>query len=184
MNIIELNKWPLFCPVTSMLETKSVSDNFKMLLTVLAFLVNNLHYLFTLASGTNIQKMSPTSKFSHQHSQIFTNFKSPTYNDATNIIVHHFRLNTGQKFYPKYFIMPSACAVMLFRAQTVLDVSFYFYHRCSRLWEEESKSSDHSSFAWSMAPSIDHPRFRHDLEWYIMNDLWWFSIIICFDQVW
>ncbi len=122
-----------------MLETKSVSDNFKMLLTVLAFLVNNLHYLFTLASGTNIQKMSPTSKFSHQHSQIFTNFKSPTYNDATNIIfttniiVHHFRLNTGQKFYPKYFIMPSACAVMLFRAQTVLDVSFYFYHRCSRL---------------------------------------------------
>ena len=30
------------------------------LVTVLAILVTNIHYLFTLASGTNIQKMSPT----------------------------------------------------------------------------------------------------------------------------
>ena len=58
--------------------TKCVDDNFKMLVTVLAFLVTNIHYLFTLASGTNTQKMSPASKFSHQHPQIVTNFKSPT----------------------------------------------------------------------------------------------------------
>ena len=44
-----------------MLETKCVGINFKMLVTVLAILVTNIHYLFTLASGTNIQKMSPTS---------------------------------------------------------------------------------------------------------------------------
>ncbi len=40
--------------VTSMLVTKCVGDNFKMLVTVLAFLVTNIYYLFTLASGTNI----------------------------------------------------------------------------------------------------------------------------------
>ena len=57
-----------------MLETKYVGDfNFKIMVMVLAFLVTNIHYLFTLASGTKIQKMSPT--LSHQH------------NDVTNITV-------------------------------------------------------------------------------------------------
>ena len=42
-----------------MSETKNVGENFKMLVTVIAILVNNI----------------PTSKFSH--SQIVTNFKSP-----------------------------------------------------------------------------------------------------------
>ena len=69
-----------------MLETKCVGDNFKMLVTVLAFLVTNIHYLFTLASGTNIQKMSPTSKFSHQHPQIVPTL-SHQHNDVTNITV-------------------------------------------------------------------------------------------------
>ena len=59
-----------------MLETKCVGDNFKILET--AFLVTNIHYLFTLGSGPNIQKMSSTSKLSYQHSRIVTNFKSPT----------------------------------------------------------------------------------------------------------
>ena len=62
-------------PVTSMLVTKCVSDNYTMLVTVLAILVTNIHYLFTLASGINIQKMSLTSKFCHQHPKIVTNFK-------------------------------------------------------------------------------------------------------------
>ena len=61
-----------------MLETKCVGNNFKMLVTVLAILVTNINYLFTLASGnniqrcrqdpnsvTNIRKLSPT--LSHQH---------------------------------------------------------------------------------------------------------------------
>ena len=56
-----------------MLETK---DD-KMLVTVVALLVTNIHYRFTLASGTNILKMSPTSKFCQQHSKINTNVKSP-----------------------------------------------------------------------------------------------------------
>ena len=43
--------------ITSMLETKCVGDNYKMLVTVLAILVTNIHYLL----GTNIEKMSPTS---------------------------------------------------------------------------------------------------------------------------
>ena len=51
----------------SMFETKCVGDNNKILVTILAILVTNIHYLFTLASGTNFQKISPTSKFSHQH---------------------------------------------------------------------------------------------------------------------
>ena len=59
-----------------MLESKCVGVKFKVLVTVLTILVRNNHYLFTWASGTNIRKMSPTSKFSHQHRQIVTNFKS------------------------------------------------------------------------------------------------------------
>ena len=55
-----------------MLETKCVGDNCEM------FLVINIHYLFSLASGTNIHKMSPTSKFSHQHQKIVNKLKSPT----------------------------------------------------------------------------------------------------------
>ena len=64
--------------VTSMLVTdvlkKCVGDNIKVLVTRLAILVTNIHYLFTLASGTNIQRMLPTSKFCHQHPKIVTNF--------------------------------------------------------------------------------------------------------------
>ena len=41
-----------------------VTNNYKMLVTVLAILVTNIHYLSTLAS--DIQKMFPTSKFGHQ----------------------------------------------------------------------------------------------------------------------
>ena len=51
---------------------------YKMLVTGFAGLVTNILYRFTLASGTNIQKMSPTSKFSHQHQQFVNSFKSPT----------------------------------------------------------------------------------------------------------
>ena len=61
-----------------MLETKYVGDNFEMLVTVLADFVTNILYLLALASGTNIQKMSPILKFRHQHPQIVTNIKSPT----------------------------------------------------------------------------------------------------------
>ena len=50
---------------------KMNGDNYKMLATVLT-----LHYLLAWASGTKIQKMSPTLKFSHQHIHIVTNFKS------------------------------------------------------------------------------------------------------------
>ena len=49
-----------------------------MLMIVLAILVTNINYLFTLASGTYIEKLSPTSNFSYQYLQIVTNFKSPT----------------------------------------------------------------------------------------------------------
>ena len=50
------------------METKCVDDNYKMLVTVLVILVTNIHYLFTLASGTNIYKSSPT--LSHQHHDV------------------------------------------------------------------------------------------------------------------
>ena len=43
--------------------------------------VTNILYLLALVSGTNIlylQKMSPISKFCHQHPTIITNIKSPT----------------------------------------------------------------------------------------------------------
>ena len=49
-----------------MLETKRVDDNSKVLVTILVILITNIHDFFTLASGTNIQKMSPTSRC-HQH---------------------------------------------------------------------------------------------------------------------
>ena len=50
-----------------MSNTKFFGDNYKMLVTVLAILVININYILSLASGTNIHKMSPTSKFSLQH---------------------------------------------------------------------------------------------------------------------
>ena len=64
-----------------MLETKCVDDNLKMLVTVLAISVTNILYFITLASGTNIQKMSPNINFvanilklsptvSHQHQNV------------------------------------------------------------------------------------------------------------------
>ena len=59
-----------------MLETKYVGDNFEMLVTVLVDFVTNILYLFALASGTNIQKMSPISKFCHQHPKNVTSIKS------------------------------------------------------------------------------------------------------------
>jgi len=59
-----------------MLETKCVGDNFKMLVTVLAILVTNIHYFYALGSDIIIQKKSPTSKFSNQHPEAVTNFLS------------------------------------------------------------------------------------------------------------
>ena len=44
-----------------------------LLVTVLEILVTSIHYFFTLASGTNIQNMSPRLKFCHQNSKIATN---------------------------------------------------------------------------------------------------------------
>ena len=52
-----------------MLETKRFVDNYKMLVTVLA-ICSNINYRFTVASTTNIQLMSRTSKFCHQHPNI------------------------------------------------------------------------------------------------------------------
>ena len=42
-----------------MLETKSVGDKYKMLVTVSTILVNNINYLFTYPSGTNISVTKP-----------------------------------------------------------------------------------------------------------------------------
>ena len=61
-----------------MLETKCVGNNYEMLVTVFAIMVTIIQYLFTLALGTSIKKVSPTSKFCHQHQKIVINFKSPT----------------------------------------------------------------------------------------------------------
>ena len=43
----------------------SVGDNYKMLVTFLAMSTTNMHYIFTSESGSNIQKISSTSKFNH-----------------------------------------------------------------------------------------------------------------------
>ena len=53
-----------------MMETKFVGNNYKMLVTALAILVTNIHF-FTLASGTNIQKLSPTLIRQHHYQQKF-----------------------------------------------------------------------------------------------------------------
>ena len=55
-------------------QLHDVGDNFMRLVTVLVIWI--IHYLFTLASSTNIQKMSPRSKFCHQHPKIVNNLKS------------------------------------------------------------------------------------------------------------
>ena len=56
-----------------------------MLVTVLAFFATNILYLLTLASGTNIQKMSSISNFCHQHPKIVADIKSPTSTGYQNL---------------------------------------------------------------------------------------------------
>ena len=89
-----------FCPwnlniffklTTSMSETKFVADNFVMLVTVLAVFVTNILYHSTLASGTNVQKMSPISKFCHQHTNIVTNIKLPPSTGHQHLCSHQTR---------------------------------------------------------------------------------------------
>ena len=48
-------------------EMRNVLDNFEMLVTVLTIFVTNILYPLTLAPCTNIQNLSPISKFRHQH---------------------------------------------------------------------------------------------------------------------
>ena len=76
-----------------MLKTKRVGDEYKMLVTVSANLVTNIPYLFTLATGTNIQKMSSLSKFCHHHPKIVTNINSP------KSWCHHIRIRKDNQFY-------------------------------------------------------------------------------------
>ena len=52
----------------AMLETESVGQNHKMLVTVI--LVAKIQYLFTSPPGINIQKMSPTSSFSPTYTNL------------------------------------------------------------------------------------------------------------------
>ena len=65
-----LNQIPFSQPFTSMLVTDVGDDLLKMLVTVMTILVTNSNHLFTLDSGTNIQKTLPTSKFSHEHPDV------------------------------------------------------------------------------------------------------------------
>ena len=67
-----------------MLEGKYVGDNYKMLVTALTIMVTNIHYIFTSASGKNIQNMLPRSKICHQHPKIVANFN--TYITVTQVI--------------------------------------------------------------------------------------------------
>ena len=75
-----------------MLLTKCVDYNYKMLVTVLAFLVIKIRYLFTEPSGTNIQQC-------HQHRIYVINiFKSSRtlshrHCDVSEITVNQMRLN-------------------------------------------------------------------------------------------
>jgi len=78
-----------------MLETKYVGDNFEMLVTVLTDFVTNILFLLPFTSGTNIQKISPISKFCHQHPKIVTNIKSPTFTCHQHLC--------SRQFQPVYF---------------------------------------------------------------------------------
>ena len=75
-----------------------------MLVTVLAILVTNFHYLFTLASGTNIQKMSPTSKFSHQNPKIVASFKSPTLRCHQHQFHRYYRFSSRRLILPDFYV--------------------------------------------------------------------------------
>ena len=66
-----------------MLKTKCVGDNCEMLVTVLAIFVTKILYLPTLSSGINIQKMSPISKFCHQHQKL-----SPTWSRQHRLVTN------------------------------------------------------------------------------------------------
>ena len=52
----------LWCSVTLMLVTEYVGYDYKILPTILAIFVINIHCLLTRASGINIHKSSPTSR--------------------------------------------------------------------------------------------------------------------------
>ena len=64
--------------VTSTVVTKCLRRNMLVKTLRLSHLATNINYLLTLTSGTNILKMLPTSKFSHQHPKIVAYHKLPT----------------------------------------------------------------------------------------------------------
>ena len=65
--------------------------------------------------GTNIQKMSPTSNFSHQQPQIFTKFKSPK--SLLPFIIHTVYQRNKMKSYPK-------CALKIFGCSSIFGKIF------------------------------------------------------------
>ena len=64
-----------------MLETKCFDDNFKLLVTILS---PTSSIFLTLASGTNIQKMSRRLKFCYQYQKIVTIITVTTDTSARN----------------------------------------------------------------------------------------------------
>ena len=76
-----------------MLETKYVGDNFEMLVTVLADFDTNIFYILPVASGINIQKKSPISKFCHKHPKIVTNIHLSSIYVATLLFYSRFEMD-------------------------------------------------------------------------------------------
>ena len=70
-----------------MLVTEFFGDNFEMLATILANLVTKILQPLTIASGVNIHKMSPISKFRHQHLSRMNSWKDKNISKRPTMII-------------------------------------------------------------------------------------------------
>ena len=144
-----------------MLETKCVGDNFKMLVTVFAISFTHILYLLTLASGTNIQKMSPRSKFCRQNSKIVTNYKSPTSQCHQHACSHLFWILLGKKYWHKLCLFKLSFRFD-FRLEALLPVKKSTKNTDSNLKEDEIIEMDQlRKKYWKELQEIHNFSFNH-----------------------
>ena len=84
-----------------------------MLVTVLAILVSNIHYLFTLSLDTNIQNISPTSTNRHQLYVANITLSSTSLSGYFRYSLFFLKMNVI--FYSSVSIRPKSCVTKLNR---------------------------------------------------------------------
>ena len=120
-----------------MLETKCVGDNFQMLVTVWALFVAKILYLLTLASSINIQKMSPISKFSHQHPLVTNIYVVDLYRNFYDFRVGKRKWYRYEKILQRYKakILGFTLPIAIYWLQNELEIGCKYHQNLFFKWQ-------------------------------------------------